>query len=311
MNPAAHGRYRTDGIAAQRVRPPVLAGALWLALLLAAAAPALAQPVSFTAPTNFAAGAGPFSVAVGAFNGDSHPDLAVANVVSSSVSILVGDGSGGFTGAGEFAVGLFPVSVAVGDFQGDFHPDLAVSNSGSGNVSILLGDGSGSFTGPTNFAAGFDPRSVAVGDFNGDFHPDLAATNLAPGGVSILLGDGSGSFTAPTYFALTATFSVAVGDLNADYHPALSVTVTGVNQDEPLNGLGDGDTSPDARAGSQSNDVLLRAERSGGGNGRVYRIAFRASDGKGGTCEGAATVAVPHDQGKPAVNSAPPSCEPF
>src|SRR5438874_2693784 len=149
MNRAAHGRYRTDGIAAQRVRPPVLAGALWLALLLAAAAPALAQPVSFTAPTNFAAGAGPFSVAVGDFNGDSLSDLAVANADPHGASILLGDGTGGFTGAAEFAAGPVPVSVAVGDFQGDFHPDLAVSNSGSGNVSILLGDGSGSFTGPT------------------------------------------------------------------------------------------------------------------------------------------------------------------
>jgi hypothetical protein len=39
----------------------------------------------------------------------------------------------------------------------------------------------------------------------------------------------------------------------------------------------------------------VRAERSGLGNGRVYKIAFTASDGKGGTCAGSVTVGVPHD----------------
>ena len=41
--------------------------------------------------------------------------------------------------------------------------------------------------------------------------------------------------------------------------------------------------------------MSLRAERQGPGNGRVYRIAFTASDAKGGTCQGSVTVGVPHD----------------
>jgi hypothetical protein len=44
--------------------------------------------------------------------------------------------------------------------------------------------------------------------------------------------------------------------------------------------------------------VYVRSERSGNGNGRVYRIAYTASDGKGGNCSGSVTVGVPHDQGK-------------
>jgi len=78
----------------------------------------------------------------------------------------------------------------------------------------------------------------------------------------------------------------------------VTLTVTGVTQDEALDGLGDGDTSPDAKAGAASNQVQLRAERSGTGDGRVYRIAFEGSDGEGGTCTGTAAVGVPHDQGK-------------
>ena len=81
----------------------------------------------------------------------------------------------------------------------------------------------------------------------------------------------------------------------------VTLTVTGVTQDEPLNGLGDGDTSPDATPGPASNQVNLRAERSGTGDGRVYRISFTGSDGRGGACAGTALVGVPHDQGKGSV----------
>src|SRR5262249_13740394 len=47
----------------------------------------------------------------------------------------------------------------------------------------------------------------------------------------------------------------------------VSITILGVTQDEPVNGLGDGDTAPDAVI--QGATVLLRAERAGTGNGRV------------------------------------------
>ena len=77
----------------------------------------------------------------------------------------------------------------------------------------------------------------------------------------------------------------------------VTTTVTGVSQDEPLDGLGDGDTSPDAFHGPVSSQVYLRAERSGLGDGRVYRIAFGVADTHGGSCAGTAFVGVPHDRG--------------
>jgi uncharacterized repeat protein (TIGR01451 family) len=84
----------------------------------------------------------------------------------------------------------------------------------------------------------------------------------------------------------------------------LNWSVTGVTQDELLNGLGDGDTSPDAVLGV-GNELQLRAERSGLEDGRVYRIAFTVTDGLGGSCTGVANVGVPHDQrpGSVAVDS--------
>lgn len=74
----------------------------------------------------------------------------------------------------------------------------------------------------------------------------------------------------------------------------VAITITDVTQDEPVNGLGDGDTSPDAVI--QSSSVLLRAERSGTSNGRVYQVRFSARDNQvtGGSCTGSLTVRVPH-----------------
>jgi uncharacterized repeat protein (TIGR01451 family) len=93
------------------------------------------------------------------------------------------------------------------------------------------------------------------------------------------------------------------GATDPDGNP-LTTTVTGVTQDEPLNGLGDGDTSPDAFPGPTSSQVLIRAERSGLGDGRVYVLHVSVSDGLGGSCTGTVSVSVPHDQsGRPAVDS--------
>lgn len=77
----------------------------------------------------------------------------------------------------------------------------------------------------------------------------------------------------------------------------VSIRITAITQDEPVNGLGDGDTAPDGFVvgGGQAQ---LRAERSGSGNGRVYAIAFTADDGKGGSCSGKVAVGAPHDMGK-------------
>jgi len=78
---------------------------------------------------------------------------------------------------------------------------------------------------------------------------------------------------------------------------AVTITITGVTQDEPLNGAGDGNTSPDAVAGETAAQVRLRAERAGGGDGRVYVVAYTATDANGASCSGTVTVSVPHDRG--------------
>jgi len=98
------------------------------------------------------------------------------------------------------------------------------------------------------------------------------------------------------------TITVA-GVTDPDGDP-VTVAITGVTQDEALNGTGDGDTAPDAAwVTGHSDQVQVRAERSGQGDGRVYRISFTGSDGKD-TCKGTVFVGVPHDRsGPPAVDT--------
>ncbi len=84
---------------------------------------------------------------------------------------------------------------------------------------------------------------------------------------------------------------------------AVTLTVNAVMSDEPTSGLGDGDTSPDAVL--QASFVLLRAERSGHGDGRVYTVRFTATDANGASCSGSVLVAVPKSmkKGSSAVDS--------
>jgi uncharacterized repeat protein (TIGR01451 family) len=97
------------------------------------------------------------------------------------------------------------------------------------------------------------------------------------------------------------------GVTDPDGNP-ITLTITGITQDEPVNSAADGDTSPDATIGS-GGAFKVRSERSGQGDGRVYRVAFTATDGLGGECSGVGRIGVPHDQGgQPApIDSAPPS----
>lgn len=79
--------------------------------------------------------------------------------------------------------------------------------------------------------------------------------------------------------------------------PDVDVWFTGTAvSNEPVDGLGDGDTEVDI--GVVNPDfVELRAERSGTGNGRVYTLGWRAEDAAGNALEGTCDVVVPHDQG--------------
>ena len=139
-----------------------------------------------------AANPGGLWIAAGDFNGDGNLDLAVTNRLN-TVTILLGDGKGGFAVApgSPVPVGNQPWGIVTGDFNNDGKLDLAVANFGDNTVTLLLGNGYGTFTEASGspWAVGKAPEAIVTADFNGDGKLDLAVANSldGTGTVSILL----------------------------------------------------------------------------------------------------------------------------
>jgi hypothetical protein len=98
----------------------------------------------------------------------------------------------------------------------------------------------------------------------------------------------------PNHQLVPITVTVTVED---PCDPAPTVTLLSITSNEADNGLGDGDMPNDiqgAAFGTDDRQFLLRAERSGLGNDRVYTITYQASDASGNTTVASTQVVVPH-----------------
>ncbi|QMS87192.1 DUF4347 domain-containing protein [Nostoc edaphicum CCNP1411] len=198
---------------------------------------------SFQAAVNFAldSASAPISIVVGDFNDDGKSDIVTVNNASQNISLLLGNGTGGFATAKNFKVPSRPTSVTVGDFNKDGKSDLAVTSSYFNNVSVLLGNGDGTFNSATQFDVGANPNSVVVGDFNKDNKLDLAVANYDSNNISILLGNGAGSFGIATNFDVGLNpASVTVIDFDNDGNSDLAVANAGSDTVSVLLGDGNG-----------------------------------------------------------------------
>ena len=97
----------------------------------------------------------------------------------------------------------------------------------------------------------------------------------------------------PNHKMVDVTVNYNVSD-NCSQAPTCTLSVA---SNEPIDGTGDGDTSPDWVI-VDAHHVKLRAERAGSGNGRIYTITTACTDASGNPSSQIVTVPVPHDQGK-------------
>ena len=202
-------------------------------------------------PFSVGADTAPVAVATGDFDGDGSADVATANAADDSVSVLLGNGSGGLAAAGApVPVGAHPVAVAAADLNGDGQSDVAAANEAADSVSILLGDGAGGLTATApaiGLASATLPASVAAGEVNGDGQQDLVIANTGTSNVSVLLGDGTGAFAAaagtPTAVVRSPT-SVAVGDFDGDGRTDVAAAGNGADRVSVLLGNGAGAFQP-------------------------------------------------------------------
>lgn len=141
------------------------------------------------------------------------------------MSVLLGDGNGGFAPPTGFPAGCTPINPAIADFNGDGKLDLVIGNELSNGVSVLLGNGAGGFSAPTFYATGDHATTVAAAGFNGDNKSDVAVqVRFGNTSVVVLLGDGTGNFSPPTYFPVgQGPFALVAPDLNGDGRPDIAV----------------------------------------------------------------------------------------
>jgi subtilisin-like proprotein convertase family protein len=99
------------------------------------------------------------------------------------------------------------------------------------------------------------------------------------------------SLSPPNHLYRDVTLTYSPGTDNCG--GAVTCVVTSITSNEPINGTGDGDTAPDWQIISPTL-VRLRAERAGGGTGRVYTITVRCTDQNGNHTFRTTTVTVPH-----------------
>jgi FG-GAP-like repeat len=180
----------------------------------------------------FPAGHAPNDVAIADINGDGNADLAFPNHETKFVTILFGDGRGGFSPAPQSPLTVeskpHPHGIICADFNGDHHMDLAVESWQTNQVEVFTGDGRGNFALPGLFVpVGKMPyQRLRTGDFNKDRYADIVTTNLEGSSVTILLGDGKGGFkeaSGSPFPAGKSPFGVAVGDINKDGNADLVV----------------------------------------------------------------------------------------
>ena len=183
-----------------------------------------------TLPVGISSASMPFSAAIGDFNGDGNADVAIAENVSATAIVRLGNGDGTFQAETPYELdGIRDFVVITADLNLDGNLDLVSANRGSHTVSVLLGRGDGTFrkaivsrTTPSTASnpqpPGLGPYSLAVADFNRDGVLDVITANFMSGDATILLGIGNGHFEAPFNAGTTATISygVAVGDFNGD-----------------------------------------------------------------------------------------------
>jgi hypothetical protein len=181
--------------------------------------------LSFAPAVDYAVGDMPRSVIVGDFRGDGHLDLAVANIGSDTVSVLLGNGDGTFQDAVDYPVGSQPHFVVAGDFDGDGITDLVVSVSAGGFLAFLKGNGDGTFQPPVYTGVPeVWPHRMVVRDFDGDGVPDIAVVNTFSDSLSIYLGNGDGTFRlCATYAVNQAPVGLAAGYFRGDGRLDLAV----------------------------------------------------------------------------------------
>lgn len=159
-----------------------------------------------------------YPVGVADFNGDGKPDLAVAKN-GGKVSILLGDGAGGFSAPVDYTVGD-GLDFHFGDLNGDGKADMLFIHGTS--MDVWLNNGSGVFSFQSTVTQ-TTYLALEIADITGDGKGDLVSLvsdGAGEGYLFLRVGNGAGAFSgAIAYFGSMTSFpmkKILLGDYNGD-----------------------------------------------------------------------------------------------
>jgi hypothetical protein len=231
---------------------------------------------------------------------------------SQTVTITADDGNGGITST-SFALvvnnlppvissvsnngpitagGAATISVAATDPAGANDPLIYEFDCDNDNV-FEVGPQAGPSATCTFASAGLFTVNVRVTDGDGGAATGSTAVQVNPENPDCSAAAAGPNLLWPPNHKLVP---IQISGITNPGGGTVTISVISIFQDELVHSPGSGNTAPDG-TGVGTSTPSVRPEREGGGNGRVYHIAFTATNATGGTCTGAVTVRVPKSQG--------------
>lgn len=174
----------------------------------------------------------PNDIAVADMTGNGNFDLVIANHQTPYITILLGDGRGGFKPSPHSPFATLsrphPHGLAIGDFVGDGKPAVVTDSWGSDQILLMPSDGKGNLILPGKFFAidGHSDQGVRTADFTKSGKLDIVTTGQNINTIGLLLGDCKGGFRkAPgsPFPAGAAPWAFTVDDINSDGNPDVIV----------------------------------------------------------------------------------------